>query len=213
MDEDVLVQLEKDLSGEGGEVLRMYFKGNPEGVKAWERALIDDINVGIRTNPDALQNISNSLDEGLDAIDAIQDAIQASGKPKPTWPEIKARFKRGNDFNRKGYAHHGFGNSEIRLGNGKRVDAYIPGDKIISRKATDLDKIQESTWRNYCNELITKYKVGTPVNSTKMPGEPPLSGKYYIEIPASNQSAQNLQDFRNIAKNDYGIEDILFLEE
>lgn len=69
MDEDVLVQLEKDLSGEGGEALRMYFKGNPGWVKAWERALIDDIDVGIRANPDALQNISSSLDEGLDAID------------------------------------------------------------------------------------------------------------------------------------------------
>ncbi|QLH28328.1 MAG: hypothetical protein HWD63_02305 [Candidatus Parvibacillus calidus] len=39
MDEDVLVQLEKDLSGEGGEALRMYFKGNPEGVKAWEKSI------------------------------------------------------------------------------------------------------------------------------------------------------------------------------
>ena len=46
-----------------------------------------------------------------------------------------------------------------------------------------------------------------------MPGEPPLSGKYYLEIPMSNKTAQNLQNFKNIAKNDYGIEDIIFMIE
>ena len=67
-------------------------------------------------------------------------------------------FKRGNLFNKKGVAKYTNSKCEIHLGNGKRLDTYIPGEKIISRKATDLDQIEESTWRNYCNELITKYK-------------------------------------------------------
>ena len=46
-----------------------------------------------------------------------------------------------------------------------------------------------------------------------MPGEPPLSGNYFIEVPASNQSAQKLATFRAIAQRDYGIEDIIFLIE
>lgn len=172
-------------------------------------SFLDEGYDALRKNPDALKALDDAVAEGLDGMDAIQDAIQTLNKNK--WEEIKALFKRGNDFNRK--ARDIYDYNEIVLGNGKRLDTYIPGEKIISMKATDLDNIQESTWRNYCNELITKYKIGTPVNSTKLPGEPPLSGKYFLEIPASNQSAQNLTSFRNIAKNEYGIEDIIFLAE
>ena len=105
---------------------------------------------------------------------------------------------------------------------GKRLDTYIPPEgnelgKIISRKSTDIDNIQESTWRSYCYELVTKYKVGTEVNSLKMPGQPPLSGKYYLEIPASNQSANNLEKFKAIAQeygaDNYGGIEVIFLSE
>lgn len=131
---------------------------------------------------------------------------------KLTWPEVKLLFKRGNDFNKKGVAKYTNSKCEIHLGNGKRLDTYIPGEKIISRKATSIDEIAESTWHKYCKELTTKYKKGTPVNSSKMPGEPPLSGKYYLEVPASNASAAKLADYLTIAKS-YGIEDIIFLVE
>ena len=44
-----------------------------------------------------------------------------------------------------------------------------------------------------------------------MPGEPPLSGNYFIEVPASNQSAQKIGYIQKaIAQRDYGIEDIIF---
>ncbi|MFN8320973.1 MAG: Hint domain-containing protein [Saprospiraceae bacterium] len=155
-----------------------------------------------------------------DVIDEVKDEVGAEVREqalkkgrKLTWPEVLAFFKRGNLFNKKGVAKYTNSKCEIHLGNGKRLDTYIPGEKIISRKATDLDQIEESTWRNYCNELITKYKRGTPVKSSKMPGEPPLSGNYFIEVPASNQSAQKLATFRAIAQRDYGIEDIIFLIE
>ena len=196
---------------------------NPGLINAWKR--IDD-HLGeagelIRKNPDALKQVDDAIKEGLDATDAIEDAVQTLKKSKPTWEEVKVLFKRGNDFNKKGRIKYGDRQSEIVLHGvdkkaGKRLDAYVPGDKIISRKATDIDNITEQTWRNYCNELVTKYKVGTPLNSTKMPGEPPLSGKYCLEIPASNQTAKKLESFKKIAK-EYGKEnggiEIIFLTE
>lgn len=155
----------------------------------------------------------------------LKDVAENQGK-KLSWKDILARFKRGNDFNRKGRIKYGDRQSEIVLQGidgkpGKRLDVYIPPTdgnlgKIISRKATDLDKISEQTWRNYCNELVTKYKVGTPLQSTKLPGEPPLSGKYYLEIPSSNQLAQKLETFKTIAKEygkDNGGIEIIFLNE
>ena len=44
MDEATLAKLEKDLAGEGGAVLREYFRGSPRGVMAWEKmmASLDD---------------------------------------------------------------------------------------------------------------------------------------------------------------------------
>jgi len=171
-----------------------------DGTKLWNKIKaatgeVDDI---------VEELIEELVDEGVEK--ALKKGEQL------TWPELKALWKRGNDFNDKGIAKYSYSKCEIHLGNGKRLDTYIPGQKIISRKATNLDDIKESTWKKYCNELVTKYKKGTPVNSSKMPGEPPLSGKYYIEIPVSNQSSSKLADYLNIAKG-YGIEDIIFLAE
>jgi hypothetical protein len=153
-------------------------------------------------------------DEVVDEVggEAIEKAIRL--KRQLTWPEVQALFKRGNDFNKKGLAEYSNSKCEIVLGNGKRLDTYIPGKKIISRKATNIDMIEESTWRNYCKELVTKYKKGTPVKSSKMPGEPPLSGDYYIEIPNSNLNATKLNAFRAIAQSaEFNIKDIIFLSE
>lgn len=202
-----LAQLEADFVGG----IEATIQQNPDYLTSWNRMYDADIPASIRSNIDALSEVDESLDEGLDAIDAIEDAIQLTPTSAPTWPEILARFKRGNDFNRK--ARDVYDYNEIVLANGKRLDSYIPGEKIISRKATDIDNITVQTWRNYCNELITKYQIGTPLNSSKLPGAPPLSGKYYLEIPASNLNANNLNNFLNIAKTEYGIEDILFLVE
>ena len=195
--------------GKSDELLEAFSK-NSDLLDSWK--LLDEAGVD--------ETFRRNL-EALSDPDAALEAVQMSQKAKPTWPEIQALFKRGNDFNKKGYAKYGFENSEIVLQGlngkaGKRLDAYIPREKIISRKATDIDNITEQTWRNYCSELVSKYKVGTPLNSTKMPGEPPLSGKYYLEIPSSNQIAQKLESFKSIAK-EYGADnggiEIIFLVE
>lgn len=54
---------------------------------------------------------------------------------------MKVFFKRGNDFNRK--ARDIYDYNEIVLTTKKRLDSYMPGEKIISQKATDLDNISE----------------------------------------------------------------------
>ena len=77
---------------------------------------------------------------------------------------------RGNRFDetvqeRKTYPHH-----EVNLENGKRLDSYDPtAGEIISRKATDLDRIQEETFRGYLQELQDKYSVGETIRSNKYP--------------------------------------------
>jgi len=152
---------------------------------------------------EALRNAEILDDEII--IDVGQDIADLSAKKgrKLTWPEVKALFKRGQDFNKKGLDEYGYNSVEIVLADGKRLDTYIHGQQIISRKATDIDNIKESTWRNYCNELVTKYKAGKLTNSSKLNNQVNLSGKYYLEIPASNQNASNLERFKQIA-SEYG---------
>jgi hypothetical protein len=145
--------------------------------------------------------VDETLRRNIDALAdpyAALDAIQMSQKSKPTWPEIQALFKRGNDFNAKARIVYGDGNVEIVLKGidgkaGKRLDIYItpvngsPG-KIISRKATTLSEIQPNTFKNYLNELITKYPKGAELNSSKFPPATILDGDYKLQIPESNRS-------------------------
>ncbi len=76
-------------------------------------------------------------------IEVGQEIADLSAKKgrKLTWPEVKALFKRGNDFNIKGRLKYGDDNVEIVLADGKRLDTYIDGERILSRKATDIDNI------------------------------------------------------------------------
>lgn len=103
---------------------------------------------------------------------------------------------------------------EIHLENGKRLDSYDPFAKeIISRKATDLDMIDEKTYREYLKEMNKKYSVGTKVLSNAYPeleGKS-LEGKLILEIPATNKNISDIERYKQIAK-DYGIE-LRFMEE
>ena len=115
---------------------------------------------------------------------------------------------RGNRFNetvqeRKIYPHH-----EVNLENGKRLDSYDPtAGEIISRKATDLDRIQEETFRGYLQELQNKYSVGEIIRSNKYPEIDglKLEGKHILEIPDSNKHLPDIEKFKEIAK-EYGVE-------
>jgi hypothetical protein len=215
LDEDIIKQIDlpeeklkrflKDVEAEGSEKLKEAVIKNPQLSQAW-KLLDDDLAEAgdlIRKNPDALKQIDDVIKEGLDGTDAVQDAVQTVGKSKPTWPEIQALFKRGNDFNRKAKTNGWYDYHEIHLANGKRLDSYDPDlGEIVSRKATDFDNIQKSTFENYLKEINSKYASGTVIRSNKYPdidGES-LQGKKILEVPASNQNSSRLSEFTELAK-------------
>ncbi len=165
------------------------------------------IHLGLRKNPDVLKAISNATKEGLDGVDAIADAVQISGKSNPSWPEIQALFKRGNDFNRKARDNAWYDFNEVHLANGKRLDSYDPiSGEIISRKATSFDNIQTSTFVKYLQEMDNKYSAGTIIRSNKYPeldGQV-LSGNKILEVPLNNQNSSKLAEFTQLA-NQYNV--------
>ncbi|MGT2910050.1 hypothetical protein ACVR0S_09695, partial [Streptococcus dentapri] len=109
---------------------------------------------------------------------------------------------RGNRFNKTVQDRGTYPATEVNLENGKRLDSYDPyKGEIISRKATDLDKIQESTFRDYLSEFQEKYARGTKIrsNTNRFVDGQKLEGKYILEIPASNTDIPNIQHYKDIA--------------
>ena len=158
--------------------------------------------------------------------------VASSKSRKLSWEEVKARFKRGNDFNAKAKANGWYDYHEVTIehptlkySDGKpkrfRLDSYNEGIDIVSRKATDLSVIQKSTFENYLKELVDKYPVGAKIVT---PGSAPdidgklLQGNFKLEIPASNASFSSLAEYRQIASNfthngkQYNIEIVLKTE-
>ena len=109
---------------------------------------------------------------------------------------------RGNNFNKTVREADIYDYHEIFLENGKRLDSYDPdAGEIISRKATDLDKISEETYRRYLSEFSSKYSEGTKIRSNAYPeldGQE-LRGQYILEIPASNANLSNIDYYEKIA--------------
>ncbi|MCM3170796.1 phage late control D family protein [Paenibacillus sp. MER 99-2] len=122
---------------------------------------------------------------------------------------------RGNAFNNKAEEELWYPFNEVHLSTGKRVDSYDPITKeIVSRKATNLESIDQSTFESYLKELKNKYPSGTVIRSNKYPeidGQP-LTGKQILEIPDSNKNFDKMQEYIELAKSKYNVE-IRFREE
>lgn len=94
------------------------------------------------------------------------------------------------------------------------MDGYNPYTKeIISRKATDLTDIQETTFIKYLTELKNKYAPPKKI-TTKKDGEIydlirnkelSMDSKLILEIPESNKNIRELEIYKKIAK-EKGIE-------
>ncbi len=200
LSDESVEQLVKDLGGRTD--LAKFMGSEKRGIGAWETILESGLDDALRKDVDALENIRNSLDEGLDAIDVVEDAIQTLNKTR--WEEIKTFFKRGNDFNRKARDEAWYDFNEVHLENGKRLDGYDHDiGEIISRKATDFDNIQPATFEKYLQEIDSKYAPGTLIRSNKYPeidGQV-LHGTKIIEVPISNQSSTNLSTFQALAEH------------
>ena len=112
---------------------------------------------------------------------------------------------RGNAFNRKAWKERWYPFWEVYLENGKYVDGYNPiKGEIISRKATDLVDIEESTFVKYLDEMNKKYSSGTVIK-TKKDGyeilfDKPLKGKLILEIPDANLNFKDLDRYIEIAR-------------
>jgi len=127
---------------------------------------------------------------------------------------------RGNEFNKKAIDNDWYLYNEVTLENGKRLDSYTPPmngveGKIVSRKATNLEEIELSTFEDYLKEMKAKYSIGAKINAPKYGDElkgKVLEGKHYLEIPESNKSFGKLQEYIDLAKNKYNIE-IIFRPE
>ncbi|MBP3040371.1 hypothetical protein J9303_12840 [Bacillaceae bacterium Marseille-Q3522] len=121
---------------------------------------------------------------------------------------------RGNRFNETVQELDLYEYHEIHLANGKRLDSYDPdAGEIISRKATDLDLIDEKTYRVYLREMKVKYAAGTKIRSnvfSELDGTR-LKGDLILEVPASNKDIPDIEKYIEIAK-EYDIK-LRFTEE
>ena len=116
---------------------------------------------------------------------------------------------RGNAFNKTVEKSRKYPFSEVHLANGKRLDSYDDIEKlIVSRKATDLENIELSTFESYLKEMKIKYKPGELINSPKygdlLKGKE-LTGKQILEIPESNKLFVDIGKYQDLAKK-YDIE-------
>ena len=117
---------------------------------------------------------------------------------------------RGNKFNDTAKENRWYKYDEVHLENGKRLDSYdeIKGE-IVSRKATDLENIELSTFESYLREMKNKYPEGMKIRSDKYKKELDgkiLKGKQILEIPESNKNFDKIQEYIDLAKNKYNIE-------
>jgi hypothetical protein len=109
--------------------------------------------------------------------------------------EVRDKWNRGNAFNKEREPHYTAkgGGNEITLENGKRVDSYVPGREIVSRKHTQLGEVKEETGIGYVREIDSKYSPGevvkdTPHTRDQIPeaAGQPLRGEKILEVPPQN---------------------------
>jgi hypothetical protein len=150
-------------------------------------------------------------------LDLAKGALKK--KRKFDWEEVKAFFKRGNDYNKKvrdkvppKYDFHEV-TVEVTLPDGKikkyRLDSYNEGTEIVSRKATDFDNIELSTFEGYLKEMKVKYAEGSKITAPKyedlLKGKV-LKGKLKLEVPKTNELSSRVKEFKELAEKKYGIE-------
>ncbi len=130
-------------------------------------------------------------------------------------PDWFARMQKGNYFNfiREGFYKRMGGFNELVLKNGKRIDSYIPGVEIVSRKFTQLGKRSIKNAKNSVDELVKKYKPGTELKNTARNSEAisqggkRLDGQMILEVPVQKVPVPD-EVLKHATKNDVLIRDI-----
>lgn len=153
--------------------------------------------------------VDDPLEEAYQDYLARKQKAGETPRSREDWLERRefySNLERGNEFNRTRADDYPY--NEVNLESGKRLDSYNPATgEIVSRKATDFDAIQESTFRSYLTELQTKYPAGSTIRSNKYPDidGTQLSGKQILEVPESNLTSASRARFEQIAR-EMGIE-------
>lgn len=86
-----------------------------------------------------------------------------------------------------------------------RLDSYTHGKYIVSRKATDFDRIKPETFRSYLDELLNKYPPGAKIKSVAEDNaiyDKLLKGELIMEVPLSNKTSKRLKEFESIMKEE-----------
>lgn len=147
-----------------------------------------------------MKALDNVLHEGKKLADNAIPAARKATRAAPTAtkrrrsipPAVKKRMDEGNAFNRRREPHYTArgGGNELTLSNGKRVDSYVPGKEIVSRKHTDLSAVKEDTAKGYLRELDNKYGVNQTIKDTPHARDQigdqagtQLRGKPILEVP------------------------------
>jgi hypothetical protein len=98
---------------------------------------------------------------------------------------------RGNDFNRTSQGRYPV--EELQLNNGKRLDGYVPGEEIVTRKSTQLADVN-TTAEKAVSEVWEKYSPGNvvadvPKNRQAYPDlvGKPISGQVILEVPVQHK--------------------------
>lgn len=128
------------------------------------------------------------------------DQTTGETSSRPEW--LTQRLEEGNEFNRRRepYYEAEGGANEVHVeprsdkGQYPRVDSYVPGEQIVSRKYTQLADVQESTAVGYLRELANTYGPGTivadtPSNRRDLGDDAiglPMDGDMVLEVPVQN---------------------------
>ncbi|GAA4411121.1 hypothetical protein ACFQV2_11865 [Actinokineospora soli] len=132
-----------------------------------------------------------------------QTGTNETGSTESSRPEwLRRQLEEGNEFNRRRepYYEEQGGANEVHVeprsdkGQYPRVDSYVPGEEIVSRKHTQLSDVQESTANGYLRELANTYGPGTivadtPTNRRDLGDDAiglPMEGDMVLEVPVQN---------------------------
>ena len=145
--------------------------------------------------------IDNALEQDYQKYLARKSKESKSARDRLSWKEERdywlndSPMARGNEFNKKAIDNDWYDYNEIHLENGKRLDSYdLDLGEIVSRKATNLEDIELSTFESYLKEMKSKYHKGIRIRSNKYPDldGKKLKGKQILEISEANKNFSQL---------------------
>ena len=160
--------------------------------------------------------VDNALETDYASYVSYKSRQGKTPRDRADWNEASDYFKydspiaRGNSFNRKAWEEGWYPAWEVQLDNGRFIDGYNPFTKeIVSRKATDLVDINESTFVNYLDELVRKYappkkittkKEGLIYDQLRANPDLPMDAKLILEIPEANRSFVDIDRYTRLAQ-------------